>query len=149
MDFNNKIIVYTDGACTGNPGPGGWGALIILDNNENKISGFDNKTTNNRMELKAAIYALKYIKESSEIILYTDSTYVKNGITNWIGNWKKNDWKTKNKKQVKNSDLWIALDLLNNFHSVEWLWVKGHSGDRGNEIADELARTAIINNSKA
>ncbi len=139
-----QYSVYTDGACSGNPGPGGWGAIII-DEKENQIniSGKEKSTTNNRMELTAPIMALKKIKESSKIIIYTDSTYLKNGITIWIENWKKNGWKTAQKKAVKNQDLWIELDKLVHFHKINWVWVKGHDGNLGNERADYLATPAI------
>ena len=140
-----KYVIYTDGACSGNPGPGGWGAVIIDgDNNQKKISGKEKETTNNRMELTAAIRALGVLKEKSKVIIYTDSKYVMNGITIWIDGWKKNNWKTSNKKEVKNIDLWKLIDKLNSFHAVEWKWVKGHSGNTGNEMADELANLAII-----
>ena len=141
--MKNKIIIYTDGACSGNPGPGGWGAILIYIDNEKYLSGSDKMTTNNKMELLAAINALKAIEPNSEVELYTDSQYVKNGINLWIHNWKKNNWKTANKKDVKNVDLWISLDKLNNFHDVDWQWVKGHSGNKGNEQADILANLAI------
>jgi len=138
-----KFKIYTDGACSGNPGPGGWGAVIFDKNNTQKnISGNEKNTTNNRMELLAAIMALKKIKSGSDVVIYTDSTYVKNGITEWMVNWKKNDWKTSNKKPVKNKELWLLLDKLNNYHSIEWKWVKAHAGNLGNERADYLASTA-------
>ena len=139
-----KYIIYTDGACSGNPGPGGWGAVII-DEKENQInlSGKEKATTNNRMELVAPIMALKKIKNSSEITIYTDSTYLKNGITIWIENWKKNNWKNAKKKPVKNKDLWIQLDKLAKEHSIDWKWVRGHTGHPENEKADELANQGI------
>lgn len=138
-----KAIVYTDGACSGNPGPGGWGATIKIDRETFEIYGGEDDTTNNRMELIAAIKALEYLNESYEITLYTDSNYVKDGITKWIFNWKKNNWKTSSKKTVKNSDLWIQLDAIQEKRKVNWNWVKGHSGNIGNERADELARMGI------
>ena len=139
-----KYIIYTDGACSGNPGPGGWGA-IILDEEENQISlsGKEKSTTNNRMELMAPIMALKKIKKSSEITIYTDSTYLKDGITIWINNWKKNGWKSANKKPVKNKDLWVALSKITEKKTIVWKWVKAHAGNKYNELADRLAAEAI------
>ena len=137
--MNKKVDIYTDGACSGNPGPGGWGVLIEIDNENIELSGGDRETTNNRMELMAAIKALEEIDKDYEITLYTDSNYVKDGITSWISNWKKNNWKTAAKKPVANRDLWIEISDLNEKMSVEWNWVKGHAGDPGNERADELA----------
>ena len=141
-----KYIVYTDGACSGNPGPGGWG-VIILDEEENQVSlsGKEKSTTNNRMELMAPIMALKKIKKSSQITIYTDPTYLKDGITIWINNWKKNDWKSANKKPVKNKDLWVILDKLTEKKLIIWKWVKAHAGNKFNEIADKLATEAINN----
>ncbi len=139
----NEVTIYTDGACSGNPGKGGWGAILIYAKEEKYISGSKQLTTNNQMELTATIQALKIIVKPSNIGLYTDSQYVKNGITNWIFNWKKNGWKTANKKPVANKDLWIELDKYVDFHSVNWFWVKGHSGNHYNEIADELAVKAM------
>ena len=141
--MTKKAIVYTDGACSGNPGPGGWGATIKIDRETFEIYGGEDNTTNNRMELIAAIKALEYLNESYEITLYTDSNYVKDGITKWIFNWKKNNWKTSSKKTVKNCDLWIQLDTIQEKRKVNWNWVKGHSGNIGNERADELARMGI------
>ena len=139
-----KYKIYTDGACTGNPGPGGWGAVIFDQNDKQKnISGSEKNTTNNRMELLAAIMSLKKIKSNSEVIIFTDSTYVKNGITEWMKNWKKNGWKNSNKKPVKNKDLWVKLDKLCEANSVSWKWVKGHSTNEFNNLADELASKAI------
>ena len=141
-----KFKIYTDGACSGNPGPGGWGAVIFdNDNNQTNISGKEKNTTNNRMEILAAIMALKKIKSNSQITIYTDSTYVKNGITEWMFNWKKNDWKTASKKPVKNKDLWIKLDVLCEKNNVSWKWVKSHSTNKYNNLADELATRAIRN----
>lgn len=139
----NKITIYTDGACSGNPGKGGWGVVLIHNEEEKYLSGSNKFTTNNQMELTATIEALKAIVKPSNIDLYTDSQYVKNGITSWIFNWKKNGWKTANKKPVANKDLWIKLDKYVDFHSVNWFWVKGHSGNHFNEIADELAVKAM------
>ena len=141
--MTKKAIVYTDGACSGNPGPGGWGATIKIDRETFEIYGGEDNTTNNRMELIAAIKALEYLNESYEITLYTDSNYVKDGITKWIFNWKKNNWKTSSKKTVKNCDLWIQLDTIQEKRKVTRNWVKGHSGNIGNERADELARMGI------
>ena len=141
-----KFKIYTDGACSGNPGPGGWGAVIFdNDNNQTNISGKEKNTTNNRMEILAAIMALKKIKINSQITIYTDSTYVKNGITEWMFNWKKNDWKTASKKPVKNKDLWIKLDKLCEKNKVSWKWVKGHATNKYNNLADQLATSAIKN----
>ena len=140
----NKVVdIYTDGACSGNPGPGGWGVLIQLDDKNIELSGGDNETTNNRMELMAAIIALEEINKDYKINLYTDSNYVKDGITSWISNWKKNSWKTANKKDVKNKDLWIRLDSAIKGKDISWIWVKGHAGNAGNEQADYLARSAL------
>lgn len=135
--------IYTDGACSGNPGPGGWGAYLIHGPHTKKINGGEAHTTNNRMELMAAIRALEALTRRSHVRLYTDSEYVRNGITSWIKGWKRNGWKTKSKKPVKNDDLWKQLDELQGQHDVEWVWVKGHAGIEGNEIADELARTGM------
>ena len=140
------ITIYTDGACSGNPGPGGWGAIIIDDKkNQINLSGKEKLTTNNRMELTAPIMALKKIKKNSEVIIYTDSIYLKNGITIWIKNWKNNGWKSANKKPVKNKDLWVALNNLTENKLIVWKWVKAHAGNRLNELADKLATEAIIN----
>ena len=139
----NEVTIYTDGACSGNPGKGGWGAILINAKETKYMSGSKQLTTNNQMELTATIEALKAILKPSNISLYTDSQYVKNGITSWIFNWKKNGWKTANKKPVANKDLWIELEKYVDFHSVSWFWVKGHSGDHYNEIADELAVNAM------
>jgi len=139
-----KYKIYTDGACAGNPGPGGWGAVIFdQDDKQKNISGSEKNTTNNRMELLAAIMSLKKIKSNSEVIIFTDSTYVKNGITEWMKNWKKNGWKNSNKKPVKNKDLWVKLDKLCEANNVSWKWVKGHSTNEFNNLADELATKAI------
>ena len=141
--MSKKVDIYTDGACSGNPGPGGWGVLIQLDDKNIELSGGDNETTNNRMELMAAIIALEEINKDYKINLYTDSNYVKDGITSWISNWKKNSWKTANKKDVKNKDLWIRLDAAIKGKDISWIWVKGHAGNAGNEQADYLARSAL------
>ena len=138
-----KIIIYTDGACSGNPGAGGWGAILMFKEHEKKISGGSKETTNNQMEIKAVIEALKLIKKPSAIIINTDSKYVMDGITKWIKSWKKNGWLTADRKAVKNSELWQELDNEVSKHSIEWRWVKGHSGNKYNNIADELARNAI------
>ena len=138
-----QVIIYTDGACRGNPGPGGWGALIRLDAIEKEIFGGQFNTTNNQMELTAAIEGLAALKERCSVELYTDSKYVMDGITQWIQNWKKNNWRTAAKKDVKNKELWQKLDQLISQHQVQWHWVKGHSGDMGNETADLLANKGI------
>ena len=136
-------MIYTDGACSGNPGPGGWGARLEGPNGVNEISGGEAATTNNRMELSAAIEALASLPDNSQVTLVTDSNYVKDGMTSWLANWKKRGWKTAAKKPVKNVDLWQALDAQCQRHQVEWQWVKGHSGHPGNERADELARIGM------
>jgi len=138
-----EVEIFTDGACRGNPGPGGWGALLRYGDNEKKIYGGDRLTTNNRMELTAAIEALASLKETSRVILTTDSQYVRQGITSWMDNWKRRGWKTANKKLVKNVDLWQRLEKEASSHEVEWMWVKGHSGHRENEMADQLANQGI------
>ena len=137
------VIIYTDGACRGNPGPGGWGVLIAYGELSKQLYGGDASTTNNKMELTAAIMALREIKEPCEVILYTDSKYVINGIEEWIHNWKKRGWIGSNKKSVKNIELWKELDELRHEHTIKWNWVKGHSGDPGNETADMLANRGI------
>ncbi|MEM9573037.1 MAG: ribonuclease HI [Pseudomonadota bacterium] len=135
-----NIQIWTDGACSGNPGPGGWGVLLVSGTRRKELYGGDADTTNNRMELQAAIEALNALKKPSAVTLHTDSTYVKDGLTKWIHGWKKNGWKTAAKKPVKNKDLWQALDEACARHDIKWVWVKGHAGDEGNEKADELAR---------
>ena len=144
--MDNRIYIYTDGACKGNPGPGGWGALLKYKEHKKEINGFSKNTTNNIMELTAVIESLLIIKQKSDITIITDSNYVKDGITKWIANWKKKGWKTSNKKPVKNKDLWKKLDDLSNNHNIKWEWVRGHTGNPGNERADQLANEAIIKN---
>ena len=143
MTTNNKVEIFTDGACRGNPGPGGWGALLRYNGNDKSISGAEADTTNNRMEMTAVIEALKTLKRPCEVVITTDSKYVKDGITQWIENWKKRGWKTAARKPVKNKDLWQAMDELVNKHDVTWHWVKGHSGHIENEHVDNLATSAI------
>ncbi len=138
-----EVTIYTDGACSGNPGPGGWGAVLLYGDHEKTIHGGEADTTNNRMELTAVIEALNALKEPCRIALYTDSSYVKDGITQWLEGWKRKGWKTANKKPVKNVDLWKTLDHAAMRHQVEWHWVKAHAGHVLNERADELARMGI------
>lgn len=137
------VTIYTDGACQGNPGPGGWGAVLIYKDTQKHISGSEKQTTNNRMELTAAIEALKSLRQSCHVKLYTDSKYLKDGIETWIHNWIKNDWKNSSKADVKNKDLWQALHAQMKVHNVQLFWVKGHAGDPLNELADQLATEAI------
>jgi ribonuclease HI len=137
------VEIYTDGACRGNPGPGGWGALLSSGEYEKELSGAEALTTNNRMELTAVIRALEALKGPSEARVYTDSEYVRRGITEWVKNWKARGWKTADRKPVKNQDLWERLDELTAGHKIEWRWVKGHSGVPGNERVDRLANEAI------
>ena len=139
----NKVVIYTDGACSGNPGPGGWGALLIYGENEKEICGGEADTTNNRMELTAAIKAAEALKRNVKIELHTDSNYLRDGITKWINGWKRNGWKNSQKKPVKNEDLWKRLDEINQNHDISWHWVKGHAGHPLNERADELARQGM------
>ncbi len=141
--MSNTVDIWTDGACSGNPGPGGWGAILHYAGVEKELSGAEAATTNNRMELTAAIQALNALKRSSKVRLHTDSKYVMDGVTKWIHGWKKNGWKTADKKPVKNDDLWKLLDEANARHEVTWKWVKGHSDNEMNNRADELARNAI------
>jgi len=143
--MDNKVYIFTDGACRGNPGEGGWGAILQSNDHEKEINGYSSETTNNIMELTAVIKSLQALKKSCNIILTTDSKYVQNGITMWIHNWKKNGWKTANKKNVKNKDLWIVLDEECKKHTIQWEWIKGHSGHALNERADLLANLAIDN----
>ena len=138
-----KLEIYTDGACRGNPGPGGWGAVLMYGESRKEIFGGEANTTNNRMELMAAIQALAAIKRTCALTLYTDSQYVRKGITEWIDNWKMRGWKTAAKKPVKNADLWRQLDEQVARHSINWVWVKGHAGNQGNELADELANKGV------
>lgn len=137
------VIIYTDGACSGNPGPGGWGAILIYGDKRKEINGGELDTTNNRMELRAAAEALAALKRPVRAELHTDSEYLRKGITEWIGAWKRNGWKTAAKKPVKNADLWQLLDAARQRHDVEWRWVKGHAGETENERADELARAGL------
>ena len=141
--MTKTVEIYTDGACRGNPGPGGWGALLIAGDDRKTMHGGEAETTNNRMELSAAIEALNALKSSTQVILHTDSKYVMDGIREWMPNWKKRGWKTAAKKPVKNQDLWQALDNATQRHEIDWRWVKGHSGNPGNETADELANLGI------
>jgi ribonuclease HI len=138
------IKIYTDGACKGNPGVGGWGAIIMQDEKNIELFGGENETTNNRMELMAVIMALKEISSNLELTIYTDSTYVQKGISEWIKNWKVNNWRSSSKKPVKNKDLWIELDEAVDSRKINWEWVKGHAGNEGNEKADELANQGVI-----
>ena len=140
----NKVIVHTDGACSGNPGPGGWGAILAFNGTRKELSGGEAETTNNRMELMGAIAALESLKRPCKVEMHVDSAYVKDGITKWIHGWKRNGWKTADKKPVKNTELWQRLDALRDLHAVEWRWVKGHSGDPGNERADLLANKGVL-----
>ena len=138
------IIIYTDGSCIGNPGPGGWAAIIIDQKKQHSISGKKKNTTNNQMELLAPIKALELFSKREKIKILTDSKYVKNGITDWIKIWEKNNWKTSNKKKVKNLELWKKLNKLTNFHNVEWNWIKAHSDNQMNNLVDELARKEAL-----
>jgi ribonuclease HI len=137
------VDIYTDGACSGNPGPGGWGALFVHHHTEKEICGGEPATTNNRMELRAAIEAISALKRPSRVRLHTDSVYVRDGITQWIHDWKRNGWRTAQRKPVKNVDLWEALDAALQPHDIEWRWVKGHAGHPENERADQLARDGM------
>ena len=139
----STVTIYTDGACRGNPGPGGWGAILVVDGHEKEIWGGEAHTTNNRMELTAAIRGLEALKRRCQVAVYTDSQYVRNGIREWLANWKQRGWKTADKKPVKNRDLWEALDALVGGHDIEWHWVKGHAGHDGNERADRLANRGL------
>ncbi len=141
--MTNNVILYTDGACRGNPGPGGWGAYLKYGQAEKKLKGFEQQTTNNRMELSAVIHGLRALSRSCQVELKTDSKYVLQGVTEWLSGWKKNGWKTAAKKPVKNVDLWQALDKELSRHKINWHWIKGHSGEPGNEMADLLANQAI------
>ena len=141
--MTQRVEIYTDGACRGNPGPGGWGALLLAGKHRKTLHGGEPETTNNRMELMAAIEALNALKGPRKVVLHTDSKYVMHGITEWMDNWKKRGWKTSNKKPVKNQDLWMLLDEAITRHEIQWKWVKGHDGNTGNEEADELANRGI------
>ncbi len=141
--MTSPVVIYTDGACKGNPGPGGWGALLQYDGKEREIFGGDSATTNNRMELTAVIRALESLRRRCAVVIYTDSQYVKNGIQTWIHGWKKNGWKTSDRKPVKNEDLWRELDALVPLHDIEWHWVRGHNDTPGNERADALANRGV------
>ncbi len=143
MSARKPVVIYTDGACSGNPGPGGWAAILTWGDKCKEISGGEANTTNNRMELMAAISALEALKRPSQVELHTDSVYVKNGITGWIHSWKKNGWRTADKKPVKNEELWRRLDEAQRIHDIDWRWIKGHAGHAENERADELARLAM------
>lgn len=143
------VEIFTDGACSGNPGPGGWGALLRFGDTERELCGGEAATTNNRMELLAAIRAIEVLKRPSRVRLHTDSTYLRDGITRWIGGWKANGWKTAAKKPVKNVDLWQRLDAAAARHEIEWLWVKGHAGHPDNERADGLARRGLAQTREA
>ena len=143
MKGNPEVKIFTDGACSGNPGPGGWGALLRYESKEKELSGSDFNTTNNRMELTAAVEALKSLKNPCQVKIYTDSQYLRLGITKWMKNWKTRGWKTSQKKPVKNQDLWKALDKAIKPHDIQWHWVRGHAGHRENERVDSLARRAI------
>jgi ribonuclease HI len=135
-----KVVIYTDGACSGNPGPGGWGVWLRYGGHEKELYGGEEQTTNNRMELMAAIRALESLRQPLPVLVHTDSAYVRNGITSWLHSWKRRGWRTADKKPVKNVDLWQRLDEVASRYEVEWRWVRGHSGDEGNERADALAR---------
>ncbi|MDO9621035.1 MAG: ribonuclease HI [Moraxellaceae bacterium] len=139
------VIIYTDGACRGNPGPGGWGALLMAGPHQRELSGYEAMTTNNRMELMAALEALRALKNPSKVTLWTDSEYLRKGMTEWLAGWKQRGWKTAAKQPVKNADLWQALDQVSALHDINWRWVKGHAGDPGNEAVDRLANLAIDN----
>jgi len=143
-DERPSVVIYTDGACKGNPGPGGWGVWLRSGDYEKELSGGEAHTTNQRMELTAAIQALTALNRPCRVVLYTDSRYVLGGITSWIKTWKRNGWKNSAKKPVKNADLWQALDAALDSHEIEWRWVKGHAGDLGNERADALANAGVL-----
>ena len=141
---NSEVVIYTDGACSGNPGPGGWGAVLISCTHRKEVKGWETQTTNNRMELTAAIEALDALKAPSRVEVHTDSSYLRGGITDWIRTWQRNGWRTSNKKPVKNVDLWQRLEEARGRHEVSWHWVKGHAGHPENERADELAREGMV-----
>lgn len=141
--MTDRVKIWTDGACSGNPGPGGWGALLMWNGHERELKGGSSETTNNRMELTAAAEALEALSRSAKADLYTDSQYVRGGITQWLANWKQNNWRTADRKPVKNVDLWRRLDAARERHDISWHWVRGHSGTVGNERADQLARDGM------
>ena len=143
MSGDPEVVIYTDGACSGNPGPGGWGAVMTARGRTKELSGGEAQTTNNRMELTAAIMALESLKRPAHVELHTDSVYVRDGITKWIEAWRRNGWRTSARKPVKNAELWQRLDEARARHTVRWYWVKGHAGEPGNERADELARSGM------
>lgn len=147
--MTDSVTIHTDGACRGNPGPGGWGAVLQYRGNQKTIQGFEPQTTNNRMELTAVIEALRLLKRGCDVELVTDSKYVMTGINEWLANWKRNGWKTAARKPVKNSDLWQQLEAETARHHLTWRWVRGHSGDPGNELADQLANQAIDTGTRA
>ena len=142
------VTIYTDGACSGNPGPGGWGAILIFQGVEKEISGYESLTTNNRMELTGVIEALKALKRPCQVVVHTDSQYVQKGMNEWLANWKRRGWRTADKKPVRNADLWQELDALVAQHQVEWRWVRGHAGNPGNERADALANQGVLKAAK-
>lgn len=148
MSDSNTVEMWTDGACSGNPGPGGWGVLLKFGEHEKELFGGVPDTTNNRMELQAAIEGLGALKRRCRVVVYTDSKYVRDGVTQWLPNWKRNNWRTAARKPVKNSDLWQVLDALLDTQEIEWRWVKGHAGDPGNERADYLARQGVSESSE-
>ncbi len=141
--LKRKVSIWTDGACSGNPGPGGWGAILNYAGKSKEICGGEAMTTNNRMELSAAIFALEALTRPCAVDLHTDSQYLRGGVTGWIHNWKRNGWRTADRKPVKNDDLWRRLDAASDRHEIDWRWVKGHAGDEMNELADELARKGM------
>lgn len=141
--MTKTVEIYTDGACRGNPGPGGWGALLLSEGRKKELCGGESATTNNRMELTGAIEGLNALSRGATVVLYTDSVYVKNGITSWLHNWKKRGWRTAAGKPVKNQELWQALDTAAGRHDIDWRWIKGHAGHAGNERADELANRGL------
>lgn len=144
MDNTKQVIIYADGACKGNPGPGGWGAWLNCEGREKELFGGELSTTNNRMELTAVIRALEALKRPSKVSIYTDSVYVQKGITEWIHSWKARGWRTSGKQPVKNETLWRELDVLAQMHDIQWIWVKGHAGNVGNERADALANKGVL-----
>jgi len=149
MEMSGKVVeIWTDGACKGNPGPGGWGALLRQGRHEKEMCGGESATTNNRMELTGVIEALKALKRPCEVVVHTDSQYVQKGMNEWLANWKRRGWRTADKKPVRNADLWQELDALVAQHQVEWRWVRGHAGDPGNERADALANQGVLKAAK-